>query len=198
MNNLIIYAHPNPKSFNSAIKDEIVNVSKSRGWDTVIRDLYSMNFDPILTGKDLISFKKGDISQDILTEQEYIRWADVISIIYPLWWTGFPAILKGYFDRVFAYGFAYKYNKEGKIPMLCDKEAVFICTLGEELDFYKRIGMIEALNITSDYGVFGFCGSHVIEHLYFGEVPRVTNEDRKNMLKEVRELYEKIELPKKC
>jgi len=192
MNNLLIIGHPNPNSFNAAIKDRIVEVGEQKGWITVVRDLYSMNFDPILSGKDIVGFKKGIFAPEIAEEHKHFEWADMITLVYPLWWAGLPAIMKGYLDRVLSYGFAYKYDNNGKCPLLANKKAFMVCTLGEDIEFYERIGMIEALNKTSDFGIFGFCGTHVVDHLYFGSVSRVTPEERAEYLNRVEKVLHRI------
>ncbi|MEJ1715164.1 NAD(P)H-dependent oxidoreductase, partial [Escherichia coli] len=78
---------------------------QKKGHEVEVRDLYEMQFQPTLGRSEMI----GGIGEDVVVEQEYLKWADVITFIYPIWWTGLPAIMKGYIDRVFSYGFAYKY-----------------------------------------------------------------------------------------
>lgn len=106
MNHLIIYAHPSSASFSNAILEKIKECSRKKECKTEVRDLYSIGFDPILRAADFEGLCEGNIPEDIKREQDYIGWADLITFIYPIWWTGMPAILKGYIDRVFSYELA--------------------------------------------------------------------------------------------
>lgn len=110
MNHLIVYAHPHEDSFNHAILNTAADALRANGHEVTIRDLYKLNFNPVLTSADTSAMRAGNTPDDIKTEQAHLAKADVISFIYPFWWTGLPAILKGYVDRTFSYGFAYQYN----------------------------------------------------------------------------------------
>ena len=100
MNHLIIVAHPNNQSFNKAITDAVVESSREMGAETLLRDLYSLDFNPVLSWEELQAAARGIIPSEVRNEQLLISKADLITLIYPLWWMGFPAILKGYLDRV--------------------------------------------------------------------------------------------------
>jgi NAD(P)H dehydrogenase (quinone) len=186
MKHLILYAHPNPNSFNHAILETTVKALESKGHEVFVRDLYELNFDPVLKGSDFVGFQSGQTPADIKTEQAFITKADVITMIYPIWWTGIPAILKGYVDRVFSYGFAYAYGEGGNInKLLSGKKGFIINTYGTPKDVYDSTGMTEALKKTSDTGIFDFCGIEVVDHLFFGSVPQVDDEARKDMLRQI-------------
>ncbi|MFC5652357.1 NAD(P)H-dependent oxidoreductase [Paenibacillus solisilvae] len=188
MNHLIVAAHPNPESFNHAILQTAVQALKAKGHEVVVRDLYALQFEPVLTLEDFSALRTGQIPSDIKAEQEYIASADVITFVYPIWWTGLPAILKGYVDRVFAYGFAYAYGKDGTIEkLLPGKKGLFINTHGTPGEIYDSNGMTDALKKTSDVGIFEFCGIEVVDHLLFGAVSQVDDAARKEMLKQVEE-----------
>ncbi|MBM7651263.1 NAD(P)H-dependent oxidoreductase [Neobacillus cucumis] len=187
MKHLIIYAHPHPESFNHAILETTVNALKKNGHDVVVRDLYALNFQPVLKPEDTSAMKAGETPKDIKTEQDHITHADVITFIYPIWWAGLPAILKGYVDRVFSYGFAYAYGEEGVIRMLSGKKGLIINTHGNPKDYYNEIGMTTGLKITSDTGIFEFVGIEPVDHILFGSVGSLDEEAYKGMLKEVEE-----------
>lgn len=187
MKHLVIYAHPNPASFNHAILETTVNTLEAKGHEVVVRDLYALGFQPVLTSEDIVGFKEDRITADIQTEQEFVAQADVIILIYPIWWAGLPAIIKGYIDRVFAYGFAYKYGEQGVIPLLTGKKGLIVNTQGSPKGYYDQIGMTESLRKTSDNGIFTFVGIEPAEHLFFGEVPSVDDAERKEMLESVKD-----------
>ncbi|MNZ66093.1 Glutathione-regulated potassium-efflux system ancillary protein KefF [compost metagenome] len=194
MNHLIVYAHPHEGSFNNAILDTAVNALKSKGHEVSVRDLNKLGFNPVLSPADTAALREGNAPADIATEQEYLKKADVITFIYPIWWTGLPAILKGYVDRTFSYGFAYQYNAQGGVDKLfTGKKGVIINTHGTPGEIYDSIGMSNSLKQTSDGGIFEFCGIEVLEHFLFGGVTTVaTDEDRKNMLVQVQEKFSSL------
>ncbi|QYR23597.1 NAD(P)H-dependent oxidoreductase [Paenibacillus sp. sptzw28] len=185
MNHLIVYAHPNPESFNHAILETTVNALRKKGHEVVVRDLYDIDFQPVLNPQDTAAMKAGQTPEDIKTEQEFITRADVITFIYPIWWTGLPAILKGYVDRVFSYGFAYAYGEAGIDQLLKGKKGLIINTHGAPKEFYDQIGMTAGLKITSDIGIFDFTGIETVEHLLFGNVPGAGEAALKDILRQV-------------
>jgi len=190
MDYLIIYAHPNPKSFNHAIKETIENKFKEKGISFETRDLYALGFDPVLKADDFIAMEQGSYLPDVKKEQEFINKAKRLIIIHPIWWYSMPAILKGYIDRVFSYGFAYILEEDIK-PLLTDKEVIIFNTLGEGKEECESSGMSNCLKKTIG-DIFKFCGMKILEHKLFYAVPYVTDEDRKQMLKEVEETIEKL------
>lgn len=193
MKYLIVYAHPNPKSFNAAILETTVKSLESKGHQVTVRDLYKMNFNPVLTGTDFELFQAGKKPADVEQEHDYIAAADVITLIYPIWWTGIPAILKGYIDRVFSYGFAYKYSEAGSpVGLLAGKKGFIINTQGTPAEFYDSTGMTEAMKKTSDTGIFGFCGIESVDHVFFGAVPAVDDATRQGMLETLKDKLNEI------
>lgn len=192
MKTLVIYAHPNPKSFNAAIKDSIVEELTNKGHEVKVRDLYEMNFNPILSGKDFEQMQSGNMPSDIAEEQKHITWADTLIFVYPVWWINMPAILKGYIDRTFTYGFAYHMTENGPEALLKGKKAVVISTAGQSEQFLNERNFLSSMRASMDVGTFGFSGIETAAHEFFCQVPFVTNEDRKAMLTKVKEIVDKI------
>ncbi|HJY13242.1 MAG TPA: NAD(P)H-dependent oxidoreductase, partial [Flavobacterium sp.] len=100
MKNLIIYAHPNPASLNHFFKQTVLESLEKSGQEVIVRDLNEINFNPALSLEDMRGQRMGQVADDVQTEQDFITWSDRIIFIYPIWWTGMPAIMKGYIDRV--------------------------------------------------------------------------------------------------
>ncbi|MCR3758859.1 NAD(P)H-dependent oxidoreductase [Clostridium felsineum] len=182
MNNLIIFAHPNPNSFCKGIVDRVVKTSEENSANVKVRDLYKLGFDSILKPSDFEDLQKGKVSEDIREEQENIKWADVITFVYPVWWAAFPAILKGYIDRVFSYGFAYKHEDGQANGLLKGKKVILICTTGSPSEAYAESGMHNSMKQVADAGIFKFCGIEDVRHTFFGAVPYVSDEMRENYL----------------
>ncbi len=122
MNVLWIHAHPEPRSLGAALRDGGVAQLRELGHDVTQSDLYAMGWDPVVGAADFghdpadrlvvgdaaqRAYAGGTLAPDIRVEIDKIRRADALVIGFPLWWYGMPAILKGWFDRVFVKGLAY-------------------------------------------------------------------------------------------
>lgn len=120
---LIVLAHPEPASFSAALARRGAEALREAGYGVVVSDLYAEGFSPVggradFTGAaDPALFKyqaeqahavrSGGFSDEIRREQERVAAADMLVLQFPLWWGGVPAMMKGWFERVMAYGFAY-------------------------------------------------------------------------------------------
>ncbi|MDH7460524.1 NAD(P)H-dependent oxidoreductase [Chitinophagaceae bacterium 26-R-25] len=176
MKHLIIYAHPNAASLNHLFKQTIVKILQQNKHEVIIRDLYQLHFDPVLSLEDMAGQRRGIVAEAIKEEQDHITWADVITFIYPIWWTGMPGILKGYIDRVFSYGFAYRYDQGIQKGLLAGKSAYIINSHGKSKTEYEETGMDKALKLTSDRGIYTYCGFDIKEHFFFDRADRATAE----------------------
>lgn len=189
MRHLIIYAHPNQESLNGIFKDALQQHLLQEGNEVIVRDLYALDFNPVLSLQDMEGQRKGQVSDDVRLEQEFISWADHVTFIHPIWWTGMPAIIKGYIDRVFSYGFAYRYDQGVQKGLLEGKKAVIINTHGKSHDEYREIGMDKALRLTSDKGIYSYCGFEINHHFFFEKADRVTVETAASWIDEILSLY---------
>lgn len=192
MKSLIIYAHPNPKSFNAAIKETLVTELQAKGHEVRVRDLYEMKFNPILTADDFTQFFQNQIPADIKTEQTEIEWADLLFFLYPTWWIGMPAILKGYIDRVFTNGFAFRYTENGAEGLLKGKKGIVIQTTGTAGEILSGLNLVSSMENSVDVGILGFCGVETVAHKIFYAVPTVTDEVRKEMLTECNKIISSL------
>ena len=186
MKYLIIYAHPNPASFNHAIMETISEELKKSNKNFAVRDLYKLHFNPVLSADDLAAFQNGEVPHDIKTEQDYIHSADTLIFISPIWWSSMPAMLKGYIDRVFSLKFAYDITVDGVVGLLKGKKAFIVSTTGASEEDLEKMGAFKMMNMSMDMAIFQFSGLEVIGHKYFSAVPYVSNQDRKQMLEELR------------
>jgi len=191
MKYLILYAHPNPKSFNHAILETVKETLAKAGKEVSVRDLNAQNFNPVLSVDDLAGMMQGKITAEVKAEQEFVASADMIVVIYPLWWAGMPAILKGYIDRVFTEGFAYRIVGPDFEGLLKEKKVLLITTTGAPQEMYEESGMFKSMAQTTGEGIFQFTGMELIEHKYLCAIPYVTDIDRKKMLEEVQGLVQK-------
>jgi len=186
---LITYAHPNPKSFNHAILETITNTLNQNGHEVKVNDLYAKtNFKSTLDKSDFEQMTQGNTPLDIKSEQEAVAWADTLVFIYPIWWFGLPAILKGWIDRVFLHGFAYEYAEGGPKGLLINKKAIIFQTTGGEESTYELNKTKPLIEKTITDGILGFCGISDIHYKAFFAVPTVSVESREGMLKEASEI----------
>lgn len=123
MNVLIVFCHPEPKSFNSELRDKAVLTFKEQGAVVEISDLYAEKFDPVEKPEHYItrinsdtfeplseqrhSYKNGMLPDDVQREIERLKRCDLLIFQFPLWWHQQPAMLKGWLDRVFVAGGLY-------------------------------------------------------------------------------------------
>ena len=180
------------ESFLSYGTERLIRSLKEKDQQVEIRNLYELDFNPILTSADFEAVKSGNTPEDILTEQEHIRKSDFIWFIFPVWWTSMPAILKGYIDRVFLSGFAYEMHKDYPKGLLTDKRVIILNSMGMSHEDYKKDGTFKALELTMDRGIFEFSGMEVLAHKYFSSIMSVSKEKREKYLLEIENLADTI------
>jgi NAD(P)H dehydrogenase (quinone) len=101
MRALVVYCHPQPGSFNAAVRDLVLKKLAAKGTDTRVHDLYAMDFTPVLTGPEWAGYLDCPANIDpVAGPVADVRWADTLIFVYPTWWYGLPAMLKGWLDRV--------------------------------------------------------------------------------------------------
>lgn len=181
MNVLIIYAHPNHESFNWAILQQIKRgLDESENKVTLI-DLYEERFDPVLKFDSYI--KRRELHRDPETEKyrNLFTQAEHLIFIYPIWWYGPPAILKGFIDRVFASGFAYTYDSNLPKGLLKGKTAWVVYTIDSPKWYVKLFRLnIEWINMKN--AVLKFCGFGKVERLMFSGLKRSNQKKREKWL----------------
>lgn len=108
MRALILFAHPLPDSFGAALRDTAAEALQAGGHDVRIHDLYAEGFDPVLSAEaHRAHLDPPERKPEIAAEVVLLRWAEWLVFVYPTWWGGQPAILKGWLDRVLVAGVAY-------------------------------------------------------------------------------------------
>lgn len=221
---LIVYAHPNPKSFCHAILEQFTQGLTEAGHTFEIIDLYAIHFNPVFKMRDFAGFVhesmpleilegmnlrqrildtsggplqrfiasrwlrnkdtlamarliRSQMPRDVVLQQKKVAQAQGLAFIAPVFWCHFPAILKGWFERVFNYGFAFALTPEGwhgdirgRVPLLHHEKALIITpTLFREED-YKIAGIEKAMKtIIDDWGL-RYPGIKKVEHVYFHTV----------------------------
>lgn len=178
MKTLILYAHPALKSFNRQVLRKVEEELTGRNDSYVVRDLYEMGFNSVLTQDEIDGVKHKRVADDVKEEQRLISEAERIIMIFPLWWGGMPAILRGYIDRVFTYGFAYTYEEETSIGLLTDKKVVVFCSTGTSVEEMTSTGLITSICQVWEEGIFKFCGLQIDDISFLSAVPSADDEMR--------------------
>jgi NAD(P)H dehydrogenase (quinone) len=187
---LIVFAHPNENSFNGAVLKTVTETLEKGKHEVRVRDLYRAGWNPLLSADDMQKLYAGQVPPDIADEQENVAWAELVVFIYPIWWFEQPAILKGWLDRVFSHGFAYRIDEQGMIEgLLKGRKAVVITTSGANEENMKQNGILEAINTCMIRGTLAFSGFSDIVHENLYAVPTVTDEERRTMLDKVKKIF---------
>ena len=140
----IVYCHPSQDSFTKNMCDAFIKGITDSGNEYIMSDLYKMNFNPVMTEQEYLrdaNYRNSpEVASDVLEEQEKINSADAIAFIYPVFWTEAPAMLVGWFDRVWSYGFAYGDKK----MKLLDK-AMILCSAGNPIERLEQFGLLDSM-----------------------------------------------------
>ncbi|WP_275002995.1 NAD(P)H-dependent oxidoreductase [Promicromonospora iranensis] len=128
---LVVTAHPSPRSLTAELARVAGAALDGSGWSVEESDLYAMGWDPavrledfgdVVDGGETVTLRSrraydvGALAPEIVTEQDKVRRADLLVLLFPMWWHGMPAILKGWFDRVFVNGFAFGLQDDAGLP----------------------------------------------------------------------------------
>ncbi|MBA2386298.1 MAG: NAD(P)H-dependent oxidoreductase [Acidimicrobiia bacterium] len=107
MNVLVVYCHPDPESFIAAARCVVVDTLKRGGHEVRVEDLYADGFQPAMTADERLTHREPGVAAELQHYADDLRWCEAIVLVYPTWWSGLPAMLKGWVDRVWARGIAW-------------------------------------------------------------------------------------------
>lgn len=206
MNCLIVYAHPEPKSFNAALRDAAAEVLRGQGHSVEISDLYAINFKPVVDRNDFLTchdstqfnvsieqrfaLKNEGLVSDIVSELERLQRADLLILQFPLWWCSMPAILKGWIDRVFVSGAVYGRSAMFERGRFVGKRALVCITTGAPMEAFGPDSLNgEILNLLAPLhrGVLAFTGMQVLKPFVAYHVPYSGSQGRASLLTDYRE-----------
>ena len=187
---LVIIAHPDPESFNHALARTICKVLRADGHGVVFHDLVAERFDPLLR-KEEIS-ETGIVPPDIQQHCEELRNAEGIVVVHPNWWGQPPAVVKGWVDRVFRPGVAYRFEEsdggEGVPIGLLHAKAALILNTSNTPETRERSVFGDPLETLWKRCIFDLCGVPVVRRKMFGVIVTSTAEQRQRWLDEAGEL----------
>ena len=174
---LIVVAHPGPQSLSRLFADDAAAELKSRGDNVTLLDLYAAGFAPALTPAERAAYYGA--SQDhsgIAKDARLLADAETLVLVFPTWWFGMPAILKGWIDRVFAPGIAFDHASDfGPIkPRLTNlKQVLVITTLGSPawIDWLVMRRPVRRILKTAIFGLCAPQAKFAMLSLYAAENP---------------------------
>ena len=197
----IVYAHPEPKSFNGALFRTAKDVFREDGHEVQVSDLYAMGFNPVVSRKnyttvkdpgtfkpqieDMHATESGGFAPDIEAEIRKMEWCDFMLWQHPLWWFGLPAILKGWVDRCLRHGPHLRRGQALRNGVFKGKRAMLSLTTGGPAEAYAKGGFngdIHAILRPIHRGILNFTGFDVLApHIIFAPV-RLRDDQRKDIL----------------
>ncbi|WP_314066762.1 NAD(P)H-dependent oxidoreductase [uncultured Vagococcus sp.] len=136
MKTTIVYAHPWSGSFNQSILSKLV----MRYPEASVIDLYGDQFNPVMSVEELALFSKGESLDPLIKDyQLLLQQTNRLIVVFPIWWYGMPAILKGFFDKVMLKEFAYKEGKAGVlVGQLSQVKETYIVTTSQSPTWYIK------------------------------------------------------------
>lgn len=217
---LLVFAHPEPLSLNGALRDVAIRELEAQGHEVLISDLYADRWKSEVDRADFPSwppeerllpaaaskkaFATNTLTGDVKAEIDKLLWADTLILQFPLWWYAMPAILKGWVDRVYAYGFAYgvgehsdkRWGDRFGEGTLAGKRAMLIVTTGGWEEHYSARGVngpIDDLLFPINHGILYYPGYDVLPPFVVYRVDRFGEADFEPVADRLRERMRTLE-----
>ncbi|MBG9388071.1 NAD(P)H-dependent oxidoreductase [Caenimonas aquaedulcis] len=197
MNVLIVFAHPEPRSFGRALLDRGVATLREAGHEVVVSDLYAMEFNPVAGAGDFTERRFPDalqydreqkhasahhaFSPDIQAEIDKLQACDMLILQFPLWWFSMPAIMKGWVDRVFVNGLVYGSGRRFDSGGMKGKRAMAAITTACYPEMVEADGLLAHLDINLwhlQHGTLGYAGFDVLHPFTAWSIHYTTPEKR--------------------
>ncbi|MDR6925636.1 NAD(P)H-dependent oxidoreductase [Pseudomonas sp. BE134] len=208
---LIVHAHPEPKSFTAALRDQAVATLEAQGHEVQVSDLYAMNWNPVAGADDFSSrenpeylvyaleqrlgVKSQSLAPDIQQELEKLLWADLLILNFPIFWFSAPAMLKGWIDRVLVSGICYGGKRFYDQGGLSGKKALVTVTLGGREHMFGDgaiHGPLEDMLRPILRGTLAYVGFDVLQPFVAWHVPYISDEARQEFLRSYQQRLEHI------
>jgi len=182
MKHLLICCLVDENCFATEIVQKFISELNSSRKEILIRNLYDPAF------KSILRRSAGASANLVKREQDLIRWAETITFIYPIWWSGMPAILKSYLETVLTPGFAFVEQPDSISGLLTDKRVNIINLISSVEEIIRGEGIAYCIPQSNDFRIFEWCGMQIQKHLFFRENRWMSDEEKKTLLADVTEL----------
>ena len=189
----VILAHPQQGSFNHAIAETVIQTLELNGYEVIFHDLYTEKFDPLLPGGEIAA--DAALPPPIQQHCREVSQAQGLVIIHPNWWGQPPAVLKGWVDRIFRPGVAYKFQEGDKgegVPIgLLTAKAALVFNTSNTPPQREAAVFGDPLETIWKNCIFGLCGVDRFFRKNFAVVVTSTLEERKAWFQEVKEIVQR-------
>ena len=171
-----VYSHPFTDRYPGAVMDAFHEPFRDAGYSIDVLDLHAEGFDPRFTAADHDHFWGGPVPDGIETMHHRVEAAHRLAFVFPVYWWGMPALMKGWIERVFTPGWAYQYGSgihdRGKTAdassLLPSVPTILIGVGGSKEATYEKYGYADAMRTQLDVGTLAYCGLTDVEsHLIF-------------------------------
>ena len=170
MKHAIIFSHPKNQSFTGSVAMAYAKACGALGDKVIVRDLYRLGFDPCLKSAELPFDSDFRAEPDVRAERSYLQDCDTFAFFYPLWLNSPPAMIKGYWERVFGFGFAYGAGGHSYNPLLTGRNLISFSSSGAPASWMQESGNLPAVRTLFDNAFAAVCGMRVLDHIHFGGV----------------------------
>ncbi len=180
---LIIQGNTTADSFSQAILENYKKGALQSGHEVKTINIGELHFDPILHN----GYKEiQNLEADLLSSQELITWSDHLVVIFPTWWGSTPAILKGFFDRAFIPGFAFKYIPNSRFwnKLLKGRSARIITTMDGPSFYYKYFAGAPGIKMMKK-SILEFCGFSPVKYNIIGSLKFLSQKQKEIKLQQI-------------
>lgn len=183
---LILNGHPDKQSFCNELALRYKKGAEASGAECTLVNLADLNFNPILTKGYR---ERTELEPDLLQMQQEILKAEHIVLVYPNWWGTYPALLKGFFDRIFLPGFSFSYRENSRLlnKLLKGRTARLIVTM-DTPKWYYSLFMKSPGHNSMKKGILEFCGITPVKITSFSPLISSDSSQRNKWLEEVEKL----------
>lgn len=189
-NIVVILGHPDSNSYCASLAESYVKAAEEKGHNLKLFKLGDARFDPILHhGHN----QRQELEPDLVEIREAIQWASHIVFVYPIWWGSIPALLKGFIDRTFLPGFAFRYrpNSIWWDRLLAGRSAHLIVTMDTPPWYYRWIYKMPGHN-QMKITILEWCGIKPVKISSFGPLKDSSDQQRENWRQKVIKFAERI------
>jgi len=186
---LLVLSHPRADSFNAAVAAALKGSLEGEGHEVDLLDLHGEGFRPEMRPEDLEAVATGRFAPDVAALQARVSAAAGLAFVFPVYWFGPPAMVKGFVDRVFFEGFAFRFLPGGRVKGLLHQErALVLCTAGASALLYRTFGFHRPMRKVLVDWTLRMCGVQTVRLEIFHGVTEASDARRKGYLDEARRL----------
>ena len=188
MRALVVYSHPVEGSLCSAMRDAAVRGLETAGHEVTVFDLAADDFDPVMSIHEWEKYMNREMVDDLTLSRyiDVVLQSEIMVFVYPTWWSGLPAQLKGWLERVLVTGVAFRFNASDRVrPGLTQLRRIHVISTFGSPKLYVRIVNDNGRRILNR--ALRLCGTHRVRTSHQGlyALDTSTNESRQKFLRDI-------------